>query len=340
MEDRKTAEKPTTLAEIARQLGVTKGAVSLALRDSETVSADLKRRVNGLVKESGFKVRSYTRRQEKKASGNFSTGKIAILYRKDTLDPVTNTIMKSLANRLTQLDVSFGMFLRDDVVANPALLEDFSGFLYDYAWKPQDMPLLEGRPQVSIMNEEIEAGDFDSVKPDDREAGRLAANYLIQRGCRKIICVWELFAVHRAERNIRLEGFRWWMRDRNYDVTEIGYNKREGLMLLTDHLRNELRQSEEPVGIFTFCDQVADHVCTVLDFLGIRREAGKVELVSCDNTYLAQQLAPPIVTVDLHIEEIAERAVDMLLWRIANPAATYCNMQLKPSLIIPDLFTT
>lgn len=336
MKTTKTVEKPRSLAEIAAQLGVTAGAVSLALRDSGMVSEELKRRVGELVEESGFKARSYTRRQPRRSGEAGFSGKIGILYREDPTDPVTNTIMKSVAKRLTQLQISFGMFLRNDVTAVPGLIDGFSGFLYDYAWKPQDMFLIAGKPQVAIMNDELDSGDFDSVKPDDREAGRLAAGYLTGRGFRRIICVWERYAVYLADRNVRLESFRRETKEHGCEMAEIGYNKVESLPLLTERLKRELDRFDGRAGIFAFCDQVADHVCTALDFLGVKREPGRLELISCDSTYLSRQITPPVAMVDLHIEEIAERAVDTLLWRINHPDVAYTNILLKPSLIVPD----
>lgn len=335
-----TTEKPKNLAQIARMLGVTTGSVSLALRGSEMVSDELKQRVHGLVSASGFKTRSYTRRQPRKTENDTApVGKIAILYREDPADPVTNTIMRSVAKRLTERKVSFGMFLRDNVMKNPSLLDGFDGFLYDYAWKPGDSHLIEGKPQVAIMNDEVDLGSFDSFKPDDREAGKIAAAYLIGRRPENIFCVWETHAVHKADRNQRLQGFRWEMRDNNAPFTEIEYDKLDGLPQLTAKLRRHLVGIDGSIGIFCFCDQVVNHVCTALDFLEIKRETGKVELISCDNTYLSRQIVPPIPVVDLHIEEIAERAVDGLFWRMEHPDATFSNTLLKPELVLPPTQT-
>ena len=90
------------------------------------------------------------------------------------------------------------------------------------------------------------------------------------------------------------------------------------------------------LGIFAFNDLLAYRICLTLDFLGLVRRPGELEVISCDNTYLIRELDPPVPAVDLHIAEIATRAVDGLLWRIANPGASWQDVMLKPELVVPE----
>ena len=68
---------------------------------------------------------------------------------------------------------------------------------------------------------------------------------------------------------------------------------------------------------------------------GLPRRPKELEVISCDNTYLLNELHPPLPAVDLHIAEIASRAVDGLLWRLSNPEASYQDVLIKPELILP-----
>lgn len=72
-----------------------------------------------------------------------------------------------------------------------------------------------------------------------------------------------------------------------------------------------------------------------LNFGGLKRALGELEVISCDNTFLIKNLFPPLPVVDLHIAEIASRAVDGLKWRLANPGASYQEVRITPELILP-----
>ncbi len=75
--------------------------------------------------------------------------------------------------------------------------------------------------------------------------------------------------------------------------------------------------------------------CHLLNFGGLKRALGELEVISCDNTFLIKNLLPPLPVVDLHIAEIASRAVDGLKWRLANPGASYQEVRITPELILP-----
>ena len=333
MEMNVTEKKPRSMADIAGMLGITTQSVSLALRNSPLISQELRDQVQGIAEKMDFKARSYRKRR----NGNGNSGRIMVLHEAaNDGDPVAQQIMNSVMKRLSELKITFEICACEDLYDNPALIEGFTGVIYHYCFRPWFSSILGGVPQVAIMHEEIDLGPWDSFKPNETLAGKLAASYLIDRGFKKALLVWEHRMTYHAETHPRLEGFRRRMREANVEIAELSYgNDDENQQAFPNALAGALNNFGNRAGVFAFCDQVAYKVCHTLNFAGLQRKAKELEVISCDNTYLLKELYPPLPSVDLHIAEIAQRAVDGLVWRLNNPDASYQDVLIKPELILP-----
>lgn len=330
---------PKNMAEIADMLGVTAVSVSNALRNSPLVSKELRDRVNQIVKETGFKPRVYKQREKKPAAAVQSTvGRIAVLDNaiSSRWDPVAHVIMKSVMKRLTALEVPFEVIECKDLYDRPEHIKNFSGVVFYYALSSDHLDVIKGMPQVAILHEEIGIGSWDVYKPNEVLVGRLAAEYLLDQGYKNLLLTWWHHVDYKDKTHPRLESFRAAITEAGMKVDGISYDSEADSSIYTSKIKEWLDRTKGTGGIFAFCDRVAYRLCTVLDVLGYKRQAGKLEVVSCDNTYLSQKLQPPIAVVDSHIAEIAERAVDGLLWRLANPHASRQEVTLQPDLVLPD----
>ncbi len=323
---------PKNMTELADMLGVTATTVSLGLRNSPLISADMREKIRQLSEESGFKARNY--RKRKPRSGRNSSGKFLILYdHTNTTDPVAQVILNSIMKRLSEHGLPFELCPSDDVINDPGRTAGVRGVLYHYCYNSETRDCLRGVPQVAIMHKAFDNAEWDIFHPDDTLAGRLVATYLIGQGFRNFALMWSRrwgYAEH-----LRLQGFRGRLRQSGMEWTEFAYDETEPPSLYLERFRGLLAEHGNRLGIFAFCDQVAYKACMALDSLGIERKPRQLELVSCDNTSLIQELHPAIPVVDLNIAEIATRGVDGLLWRLENPDASYQNVMLKPKLIIP-----
>ena len=328
-----TKDKPRNMTDIAEMLGITAQSVSLALRNSPLISQELRDQVQAIAAKTDFKARNYRRRR----SGGGNTGKVMVLYEAANVgDPVAQQIMNSVMKRLAEQKMIFETCSCEELYDNPALIEGFAGVIYHYCFRPWFASILEGIAQVAIMHEEIDIGPWDSFKPNEAMAGKLAANYLIDRGFDRAILTWEHSLAYHAETHPRLEGFRRRMREAKAEFVELEYDRADDPQIYLEQLRAAIEAYGGRAGIFAFCDQVAYKVCHALNFAGYSRKPKELEVISCDNTYLIRELDPPVPAVDLHIAEIATRAVDGLLWRIANPGASWQDVMLKPELVVPE----
>ncbi len=329
----KTEKAPTSMADIARMLGITTQSVSLALRNSPLISQELREQVQRIAEKMDFKARSYRKRRN---SGE-NNEKIMVLYEAANVgDPVAQQIMNSVMKRLSELKMPFELCACEDLYDNPVLIEGFTGVIYHYCFRPWFASILEGIPQVTIMHEEIDLGPWDSFKPNEILAGKLAANYLINQNFKNVLLIYEHRMAYHAATHPRLEGFRQKIREAGVELVELSYgNDDKDPQLFFDSLIATLKRFDNHAGIFAFCDQVAYKLCQLLNFAGLQRVPGELEVISCDNTFLLKELFPPLPAVDLHIAEIASRAVDGLKWRLANPNASFQEVRITPELILP-----
>ena len=325
--------RPRSMTDIANMLGISKVSVSLALRNSPTISPELRSRVRRIAEETGFKARDYRKRTRETAP---AAGKVAMLTcAGDVNDPVAQVIISSMMRRLAQLKVEFREIDVEQVENEPGVLTDYSGLIYYYCFHPWNYPQLHHIPQAVIMNEEVDLGPWDSYKPNEFFAGKMAANYLVGQGFRQAVLAYNPRWAYRPETHARLEGCRRCLREAGVEFAELSFETEEGPQ---NHLRTLTAAWEKfgnRAGIFAFCDQMAYEVCQMLGFAGIERREKELEVVSCDNTYLIRDLRPALPVVDLHIAEVAATAVDGLLWRMKNPQAGYRQVQLNPELILP-----
>ncbi len=322
-----------TMSDLAAYLGVSKVSVSLALRGSETISRELRESVQELARRSNFTPRAYRRRS---GQVNGALGRIAVLYEpKRHSDPVAQVILNHVMRRLTERQVSFGLVPWSDLTDTAEPLDGFGGVLFHFSLPPELVERFSRLPQVAVMHEELSYGPWDSYKPNERLAGQFAADYLLRQGFRKLLLVWEAEWTFQPERHARLNGFRERALAAGAEVLETGYDHRLEVSSFHERVCQLVRSCSQPLGIFAFCDQIAFQLCTMLEVSGYQRCLCNLEVISCDNTSLIRGLRPPLPVVDLHIGEIADRAVDGLIWRMRHPAALPQEVLLAPELICP-----
>lgn len=329
-------QNPKNMKEIARILGISTVSVSLALRNSPRVSGELKERVLKLAESCNFKTRDYPRSRSRK--DNIKRLKIAVLYREDNTDSVAPTILNAVMKRLAEKDVGFNVLSCSEALSDPFLSTTFDGFLYYYNLDEADLPLLGNKPQVAIMNDYFDCSNFDNCKVHNELAGKMAADYLLERGFHRILTVWEEISTgEKQDCHPRMRGFRERLAKSDVSITPIHFSRKKDIAPFVQALKEELDRSDKPLGIFAFNDLTAFQVCSVLDLLGRRLESGKLEMICCDNTFLLKQLSTPIPVIDLHIEKVAAAAVDRLIYRFQNPEENFVEILFKPNLVLPSV---
>lgn len=327
--------KTTNMKEIAETLGVSAVSVSLALRNSPRVSESLKERVFKLAGDGNFKVRRYPKMRSGRKK--FNRLKIAVLYREDPSDPVAQTILNAVMTQLVEREMNFKVLDVEEALADPFLTVDFGGFLYYYDLEPSDIPRLAGKPQVAIMNDYFDCTGFDNCKVHNELAGKLAAEYLLGRGFRRILICYEWISTGMNASHPRLRGCRTRLEEvGGIEISELHYSRKSDIAPFARDLIGELDRDERPLGIFAFNDLTAFQVGSILDLSGRGFAPDKREMICCDNTFLISSMRNRIPVIDLHIGRIARAAVDRLIHRFSHPEEDFVEILFKPDLVLPE----
>ncbi|KFB98041.1 ribose operon repressor [Trabulsiella guamensis ATCC 49490] len=179
---------------------------------------------------------------------------------------------------------------------------------------------------------------FDSVSMDNVEAGRLAAEHLIERGCRQLVFVTE--ATQLPSRLHKIEGFysavnRHGLQE-SAQVIEGKAGEAYGDAEMTELGRSlaakVLEQSPRPDGIVAINDAMGIGLMAGLRSAGIRIPQD-MSVIGIDNIPLADLVQPPMSSVMPPLADMVTMMVDRLLTRIENPDLTPEEFLFVPKLI-------
>ena len=204
-------------------------------------------------------------------------------------------------------------------------------------------------PTVWLMRNRSRPRWGDQVAPDGLEIGRLAADYLIDRGHR-LLAFLNLDAGHAALRMYE-HAFTVSAEERDVGVTRLeqarderefngaGYWREPGAEAVSRLVRQYLSLVPRPTGLFVAEDMQVALIQPALQAAGVRvGGAGQVEIISCnrEEPYLFG-LQPRPATIDLRLDSIGRRAVEQLLWRLEHrDVPERIITTIEPLVVIPD----
>ena len=165
---------------------------------------------------------------------------------------------------------------------------------------------------------------MDSVSIDNRRAGYLATQHLIDLGHRRIGYISG--ATPTMSRRDRLEGYRDALAGAGIDVDPRliaagdgarGYDDTHAAEHGRAAAHDLLRLEDPPTGLIGLNDMHAFGACAAVRDQG-GSVPGDVSVVGIDDIALASLFSPPLTTVHQPIEELSEAAVDLLTKRIGG----------------------
>ena len=318
-----------TMADVAREAGVSRQLVSLVMRNTGYVSPEKRELVLSAARRLGY------RRNVLAASlAGRSTNSIGLAifdlhnqvyadFADGVLDVIGPTRFQLLVLTSTQDEQSLA-----------AGIESLVGMRADGLLLATHIPeqvdlaaLLAGTPTVTIGEEpRIKLGD--AVHGDDRLGSFLATDHLIKQGHRDIVYI----AGPTTQQNrARQAGYGEAMtaaslpaRVAQGDATEDG-----GARVLT-----ELRRSDTvPTAVFCFNDSTAIGVLTCAHREQVRVPED-LAVVGYDNTRAASYPGIDLTSIDQKARDMGADAAALLLDRIDNPSRTQRTQTLTPQLIV------
>ena len=175
--------------------------------------------------------------------------------------------------------------------------------------------------------------DCDNVDYDRGEVPRLAAQYLADRGCKRVVFLG-------TGLDIRGPGFVHHASNLGMKALDISDEcllaNNCGVQIVNRaHLVQAWKKAAEyePDGIFGQSDQVTNALYSLLGEYRIKPQQD-IQIVSCNAEELfLGPLHPRPATIDIHTAEIGRRAVDLLIARLQNPAMPPSTVVMRPKLI-------
>ena len=173
-----------------------------------------------------------------------------------------------------------------------------------------------------------------SIVCDNFQGGVMAANHLIDRGCRYLINFGGV-ENNSMPADEREEGFLRTCEQRNVIGLSVKSKANEYYMMeYHDYIEKILKEHPEVDGIFASSDIIADQViqvCTRLE-IGI---PDKMKLVGFDDVNVAALTTPTITTIRQPVKEIADMAVDLLI-KSAQGEVIPTKVMLPVKLIVRE----
>lgn len=314
-----------TAKELAKKLGLSPSAVSLALNGKPGVSSQTRTRVLEAAMQMG-----YTKAEP---SGFSHTGKSVcfIRYNGTVLNAAAHTsfasyILQGMEARATELGYNTQVrYLNAGDMYNRQILEfirQAAGVIFlGTDLTEQQMPEMEqflsqlDNCPVVIVDSLVMSGRVDSVGNDSYGGARTAVNHLIASGCKRIGYV-------KAKQ--RILNFQNRERGVIAALEEAGYGpvcqipvdvSAEGAVLDFEAWLD--KGGQLPDGLYVENDILAAAILRVLKRRGYRIPED-VSVIGFDDIPMSQMLEPPLSTVRLAKEELGTVAMDHLQYRIAN----------------------
>jgi len=320
-----------TIYTVAERAGVSIATVSRVLNDSPRVKQETRARVLRAVRELGYQPSSPARSLALK-----STGTIALLF-PEIAGPFFGELIRGIetqARRCRYHLLIYGMHREAlDNPLLPFLATKVDGMILGgHCDDACVLGLRERGVPCVLLGRRMEGVTADSIQTDSYEGAYEAVVHLIQHGYRRIAFIGgpETSAHSRA----RLRAYRRALADHGRPadarwVVSADYSEPGGQRAM----EALLALSPPPRAVFAANDQMAIGAFDAARGRGLTIP-DDVAIVGFDDIPVAAYVHPALTTVRQNIGEWGERAVQLLVRRIEDPAARVENVMLPTRLVV------
>lgn len=318
-----------TLKDVARETGLTVTTVSRVLNNRGYISEETRQKVYDAMKKLNYRPNEVARSLTKK-----STNTIGVIvphirhpYFSELISNLENEASKRgykiiLCNSQEKVNKEreyLEMCSRNRVAgivlcSASVAVEEFDG---------SNIPLITIERYIENGTAEIEC--------DNRQGGKLAAEHLIECGCRNLLHISGVFETAMPA-DERANGFIEVCEKAGVVHTEIATNSYQYNNLeYHDLLEEAILTNRDIDGIFASSDLIAAQVLQVCAKLGIRVPED-IKLVGFDDVNISSVTTPRITTIHQPIKEIAELTMDLLV--SAEEGKTVAKRSLLPVCLV------
>lgn len=326
-----------TIKDIARSLNVSISTVSRALKDHPDISQETKDLIRSYAEKFNYRpnVLALSLRRQRSYSIGLIIPAIVHHYFSSVISGIEELAHKEGYNLI--ICQSNENQYREMINLQTLIDHRVDGILVSLSKTTQSYEhfseaLANGVPIV-FFDRVCEQLETDKVITDDFEGGRIATEYLINKGCKNIIhlAAPQNLLIGRERRNGYCEA----LRKAGIEVREdriLKCDTREEVQTLRQHILNLAPDLD---GIFAVNDSTAIAVIQVLQHNGFRIPED-ISVIGFGDGPNASIINPELTTVVQKGYEMGRESVKLLLQRLNNPAAdiNYQTKVFKPTLKI------
>ncbi|MBQ8144871.1 MAG: LacI family DNA-binding transcriptional regulator [Butyricicoccus sp.] len=302
-------EKSLNIREVARIAGVSPATVSRVMNGTASVSEDKRRRVLDAISQTDFVPNEVARMLFKKSSNLI--GLIIPSIRNPFFTELASTIDRAASEKGYRL---FLCNVGDDLEKEKAAIQmlistNADGIIIASNTEGVEESIENCRIPVVVVDSLMDTDAVSGyVYSDYRQGGRLAAEHLIECGCKNIVCIQGPQRFFTARE--RYEGYREVCE--KYGLTEqtvtCDYDFDAGLAM-----SEELLCTYPDVDGIIACNDIV--AASIYKFLHSRRIAvpDQIQLIGYDDVNLARLISPELTTIAQPIKELGVCATEMII---------------------------
>jgi LacI family transcriptional regulator, galactose operon repressor len=323
---------PVTLADIAREVGVSKMTVSRAINNNPLISPETRERVLEVARRMNYQPNQHARALATNRSyliGLIVPDLMNLYFAEVTraIESVTRPAGFQLLICSSDEDVS------RELEEVETLLQRTDGLIISSVLPPTETKayrkMIKDGAKVVLVDRTMKQLGCPAVATDNTLVGKLATEHLIRLGHRRIGHLRGDGSSVSAE---RFEGYKQALAKRKLRfekslVRECGLLESEGY----EAMRSWLAESDAPEAIFAVNDPAAIGAMQALEEVGLR--AGKdVALVGAGNIHYGAMLRVPLTTISWSRRDMGQHAANLLIQLIEGK-----SNNTKPEQIILPL---
>lgn len=328
---------PTTLADIARALGVSKMTVSRAINNHSEISPETRARILETAERMNYRPNQFARALTTNRS--YLLGVVV----PDLMHSYFAEICRGIESVAKPLGYQNLICSTDEDAASEedeleALLPRTDGLIVASSALPTETKfyrrLTRERAKLVLIDRQLEGVKCPMVTTDDVKVGLLATNHLIGLGHRR---VGHLKGTAASTAQMRFEGYKKALLKNRipFDaslVRECGFTEEDGYRSMKEWLTS----NDAPSAIFAANDPAAIGAMTAINERGLRIP-DDVAIVGGGNIHYGDMLRVPLTTVAWSTSEMGQNAARLLVAMVEGkkrPKETH--IIVEPELVVRE----
>lgn len=341
VEQSANGKEKVTMADVARESGVSSATVSLTLRNKPGVGQKTRQRVLEAAQALGYIVE--TTQAAIPAADFGGIGLILKVQGDESMlsnyfyTPVLAGIESVCRRRHINLFYAhLPVDAHNNPIESPRLLREQSaeGLLLVGAYLNEKMrQLMQEQPvPLVLVDAYAELDEFDAVVTDNVAGAYEATRFLLENGHRQIAFVGSEADAYPSIRE-RRQGFLQAMADAGLRPYLIDCHHHPDVALPA--ARAYLKQNNKITAVLGANDEAAIATMRAVESLG-KRVPDDISIMGFDNISLTQHMIPPLTTMRIDKQGMGRLATQLLFNRIENPDMGQTKIVIRPSLIVRD----